>query len=277
MWGEQEFCRKDLDEMLRSWHELIGVILAKYSSVDDGGISSIEHGPRTLLSPDFVLNESLPEFWREFLTQARRPNFSCIAPGLQIPTVEELEGNLRAVAESAQPDCHLPLLLFAADANGAQHRSSIAQEVHLTDPDIQETLFPFAVDVALGTYFQPGLYLSSTGPKESNPYGDSSRLVLPYPVGSNKIAHMSRFNNTTPGAKYADVYQELHDRHGGGGLGGHDAQLSRLLDRWKQHVENEQFGWMVGLDGVQGSDGRGIDMFADADSDGGPVFYPELL
>ena len=264
-WEMQAFAPVDLSEAIRAWNDLVDDIERRIVDCDE---CLLEPGPvRTLLDPAAAATPVLSGFRHNFLTTARRPRFQWIAPGIRVPTSDELAERIQAIDQEREdePDTRQkPLLLFAIPEPNAvddsytwpsHYRSSLTQQVDIADAN-SELLFPFAKGIKPDASFAPGLYLSSTGEDEEVPHADAFRLVLPFTLGSNGLTWRHDFTweqgekevigilghkSFMSSPRYAELYQI-----GNGvtsGIPRHDAQLAKLFYAWQRQVSFGAGGW----------------------------------
>ncbi|PPJ49659.1 hypothetical protein CBER1_02209 [Cercospora berteroae] len=281
IWQLNGVAQCDLDDALSAWDDLVENVEQRILNND--GSSLEDDTPRVLLNPDTAASLSLSTFRRSFLTRARRPKFQWIAPGMQVPSSDELARRISAATatdETSTSDSlqEHPLLLFAIPESNREpwpsnYCSSLTQRV----PSNSELLFPFAKNIDDEAGFAPGLYLSSTA-SEHMVYADSFRLILPFTLGANGFVRRTDFtwdigvseatdqlgnlhHNTAP--RYSELYQSGNSITDNG-MPQHDGQLSKLFETWKRQGEMGAGGWRVseqdavGVIGQTGDEIQGI-------------------
>lgn len=192
-------------------------------------------------------------FTFEFLRRARRPRFSRIAPGLEVPTSSNFTAPLFANSCSIPP-----LLLFRS--------SSVVEETIMQTGTCQASGPYDRRRSGWGPRYNAGLYLFP------NRFEDEFQFILPFPIGANGYARMSdgsRFceDKEEPNLKealrkidtWADLYrpgyQPFEDMR--------EHRLLTLLENWRERVESGD--WSIGADGVEGT----MDVFREADTEHG--------
>lgn len=195
---------------------------------------------KPLVDPEILRKWGIKGFAFEFLSRARSPSFSYIAPGITVfndRTLDEMMARdvgsprQQTSKERYSGESHLaPMLLFPGD-------TPIVEE----DPFLKyESVFFF--DNLAGVYLW-GSYN----------FGDELKFILPYPIG-----------------KYVEGEDPTHWKHRANSLlyqhgscpffPGHHTRLATLLQLWTFNVEQGQFD--VGPDGVKG----GMDFYRQAES-----------
>ena len=205
-----------------------------------------------------------PGFGRSFVTKARRPTFTYIAPGLTVPTRQSLAQQPFYRGDGLdQDDDHdaasiaiKPILLFAS-----------SESFQLADRDEREDP-PFPNPYDESSSIPAGLYLLESERQLGHAFEDAVKLVLPFGVGGNGFARMSdglqiadqRYSeNSSCGDRYTDLYQQGWNPF----IEMHQVRLVKVLESWKGMVERGD--WKVGAKGVIGT----IETFNEADTENG--------
>lgn len=197
-------------------------------------------------------------FARVFLTQARTPRFSRLAPGIEVPHdaavfASQQTFTRREIQHDDSDDdgpIHPAVLLFAAAGGRTVNFDSPSRYINY-NPFVRE------LHLAAGNHSTPaGLYSESVRLGTLEAAGEGFRLLLPFPLqGGDHGAKRSDGFGVERGS-VGELFQ-----HGARPLGGiHEAQrLERLFGAWRGLVERGV--WTVGRDGVEGS----IERFGEAD------------
>lgn len=246
--AHQKYVPSDLGRDLKAYDDLLSTIQARCpgSTISD--------------EPGLVDSETLDEmnvwgFSRDFYLQARRPSFTYIAPGLQVPSSEWIremlaharaQGRLETPPDSDNNYDSEPLPLFPGP-------KIITYSSNFDDTDLRSGI----VDDTSGLYVWPD-YLS----------GDAAQLVLPSPIGGNGWVLDGNDDYTTEEYRAGDGVPDLKIQndalyqHGWCPfLPRHLPTFSIILNNWKKLIEEGV--WQVGPDGVEG----GIDTFKQADTE----------
>lgn len=243
----RRYVDSDLKRDLKAYNELLAAIQTRCpgSTIND--------------EPGLVDAETLDEmnvfgFNRDFYLHARRPSFTYIAPGLEVPSSEWIrqmlaqaraDGRLQQHANSNNNYDSEPLPLFpgpkvtlySSDFNDKEHRSGVVNDTS-------------------GLYGWPD-YLS----------GDAVRLVLPSPIGANGWVREGNDEFTTEehraeGVPDGRVQNDALYQYGWCPfLPRHLPTFSVILNNWKRLIEDGV--WKVGPDGVEG----GIETWKQADTE----------
>jgi hypothetical protein len=158
-------------------------------------------------------------FATKFFLGARQPRFKYLAPGLRLPTADELiSGPFRDLEDTDMPIKPIPILLA----------TSMAQTPWVADRVNQ---------------IPAGLYLDGCDREGPSPFEDGSRLVLPYTIGSNGFA------KTCDGAGIDyRIGGELYQIGWNPFILQHGVQLRSILNRFREYVVTGV--WTVGEHGV---------------------------
>ena len=215
----------------------------------------------SLLSEEELDAANIPDgFARSFLSQAKRPKFKQIAPGLSIPDTLSIRNQPFSSIEPFNGErlyeiC--PILLF---------RSSQLYNLPDSDPNGYDT--PFGYPYSKLRSYPAGLYLADTSRGCNNEFEDAAKVVLPFGIGGKGFARKSdgscfgeaiTSDSVDPKDTYADLYQQGYNPF----IEKHDVRLARILECWREMIENGD--WKVGFDGVEGA----IDAFKEADTEEG--------
>lgn len=200
-------------------------------------------------------------FARSFLSQARRPNFKFIAPGVSIPDQDSFAQQPFFSVEDEEQDedvdenelVNKPILLFAAFSS-----------VNLASDDEKNHPFPWPYNQLPS--FPAGLYVTESERSAGHEFEDSARFVLPFGVGGHGFARTSdglQIGDHQDGqdACCADRIADLYQPGWNPFIEMHEVRLVKILDSWKGMVERGD--WTVGAEGIQDS----IDAFKEADTE----------
>ncbi|KAK3651349.1 hypothetical protein LTR56_005806 [Elasticomyces elasticus] len=236
-WTILPYSRKDLQDSLELWRKIVGTINSK---IGFNGPSEV----RGLLDTGCLDRARIPVgSAREFLSQAVRPRFSRIAPGLSVPNEEHfsIQPYLNGQAES--DDIIPPILLFRGDTC-------------VSPDDISWCGFQ---PKTAATECPVGLYLHYCDRLSEWPQEDGCRLVLPFTLEAGW-------------AKQSDYSAaDRHDKLLQSGVNpyalSHPVQLLAFLERIYLNVHSGH--WDVDEDGVAG----GIEVWRKADTELGWPYY----
>lgn len=228
-------------------------------------------GSAALLSDEVLDSAHVPDecFIRSFLTQARRPRFKRIVPGLTVaendaeafsrtqkftPLREAVEEELGPLSGTVVP----PLLIFPAvrDPNG---RSRIAIPGKKLNKDISGS-WPRYLQHLEEESIPAGLYSEGVERRDMDSAEEGFGLVLAsarIPPGGSKHARKSDGSLMDVDGVF-DLFQHGHKDFGGEWW--RPQRLERLFDQWRKLVETGV--WTVGPDGVEGT----VDTFDDANT-----------
>lgn len=272
-WTMVGYSERQLDETLEAWEQLLTAIEAR---IPDFAPSDDVNSTGTLFDDSEIDLEAagvLPGFVSEFLTKARRPAFSHIAPGLRIRDAEPVafQQPFRHVPLVGYPEypgspkIQFPVLLFDSSEELTYDAPPISrnpyQDRHATPPP------PFGQPWSGILSYQAGLYFTPTDQGYWHTFEDGVKLVLPFGIGGRGWAR------TADGAKFGENTEQMHgevegrDRHdslfqlGYQPFGAdHEVRLVQVLRAWVRLVESG--AWKVGPDGVRG----GMKKWRDADT-----------
>ncbi|THU87874.1 hypothetical protein K435DRAFT_326627 [Dendrothele bispora CBS 962.96] len=182
----------------------------------------------------------------EFLSRARRPGFTYIAPSITVfnsstfdAMMELNNGTLQRWIQDRDMGDMAPILLFPGDTL-VDLEGDDEREKYLFNLQHQ-----YLINNMSGVYLQPDW-----------DWGDTIRFVLPYSIGQNgHIRYASLPDKAVRG--HSALYQ-----HGPCPFfKGHGTRLFSLLYNWKESVRSGAF--FVGPDGVEG----GMDLYREADTE----------
>ncbi|RAO73359.1 uncharacterized protein BHQ10_009371 [Talaromyces amestolkiae] len=258
MWRWQSYSPAQVDTAVAAMNRLLAAIETK---MPPESLSSA-HGDKPLFTDEDLDVASIPQhcFIRSFLTRVRTPCFKYIAPGLEVPhnaaafSDRQKFTGLPYSPDDSGEDQYIPAVLIFASAD-SDRTLSFNNEVkslffRYNDPVPYSEGYPIPV----------GLYSEPVDRTCGNIAEEGFRLVLPF--------HQQPGRGSNDGARHSDgslIGRQTFTRLFQHGIyypfgGEHRAQrLERLLDRWRELVENGQ--WTVGRHGVEGV----IDKFRDAD------------
>ncbi|EEA28855.1 hypothetical protein EYB25_000233 [Talaromyces marneffei] len=258
MWRWQSYSPAQVDTAVAAMNRLSASIEAKMSPES----LSLAHRDNPLLTDEELDAALIPKrcFIRSFLTRVRTPGFKFIAPGLEVPhdaaafSARQKFTGLPRSPDDTSEDQYIPAVLIFASADSART---------LPFNDELKSLF-FRCDDPVpyreGDPIPVGLYSEPVDRTWGDIAEEGFRLVLPF--------HQQPGTGSNDGARHSDgsligrqTFTQLFQHGNYYPFGGeHRAQrLERLLDRWRELVENGQ--WTVGREGVEGV----IDTFKDAD------------
>lgn len=198
-------------------------------------------------------------FARSFLTRARTPRFTRLAPGIEVPhDAAAFASHQKFTRLQHQPEDEddnrpiiPPVLMFASSEGHTVNFDS-------DDQYVNKNPFPTEMHLAAGDHSTPaGLYCESVKLGVMDIAGEGFSLLLPFSLqGGEGGAKMSDGLPVNQGS-VSDLFQ-----HGTFPLGGRkrSQRLERLFDTWTALVERGV--WSVGNEGVEGS----YDKFRDADN-----------
>ncbi|KAJ7597734.1 hypothetical protein C8J56DRAFT_920809 [Mycena floridula] len=227
---EEPHVDHDVLATLTEYHALLDAI----SSRIDGAVIH----DRPLVSAETLQRWKITGFAFDFLSRAKTPSFTYIAPGITVYSDEIMDalmtkdtGSTRQkLAEERQFE---PFLIFPSD-----------ETVEQVNP-------MFEIDAPFLLEERAGVYLWGT---------DELQFVLPYPLGENGYLREgnSPLDLEWKWRVYGNnaLYQHGHCPY----FGSHYTKLRTLLHLWTHNVEKEQF--VVGPDGVEG----GMELYKEADS-----------
>jgi len=265
-WTIVAWTPKDLEDCLNVWEMLVAAVERRLP-LDAAGLDRLSitiftanragvTDPATsqgLYDEATIDAAGVPKdgFLYHFLTRARKPRFTLIAPGLRVQTPAEFSAQPfvqnhrqhQTADEHADPGSTPPFLLFCHDDR--------------TDPVPNQSTPPCYTsrNTQAPADWPVGLYIDRCSPHDDPfPFADGCRLKLPFTLGANAYA------------KQSDQYSPVHsDSLLQSGLNPfierHSVQLQAVLENAYVHVERGQ--WTVDERGVTG----GIEVWKDADTE----------
>ena len=259
-WRILEWTGLELEGALEAWHSLVDAItkrLPGQGKDDDPGAHQEEKQEEVdaVLVSSEILEKypAIPSFARAFLSRAKKPTFTSIAPQLDIPTeafVHRVGAKLQELHPDASittPDCEMSyipkFLLFPWRTQGLQLVLESDRDRWKDRRGHAHTLDNRA-----------GLYLTPDGT-----HTHSISLLLPFPIGAN--GHVRKNNGTI--VKPSDQGQDALYRHGACTpfLPTHGTPLAAVLVNWCELVEKGN--WHVDENGVAGEE----DVWKQADTE----------
>ncbi|KAF2666032.1 hypothetical protein BT63DRAFT_458396 [Microthyrium microscopicum] len=256
---------KVVDRAVSAWHDLLSVISSRLPT------------PAVMTEPQYYGKQCINEcnvpglFIRKFLRRIALPSFTYIAPGLRVPSPDELSKQpFKDKTHADFPKC--PGIKWRKPRQFLYYPFILLRTGKMLS---QEKNQPVSTDIILhgdpwqySSTFEAGLYLLPSAAMERP---DGCRLLLPYPLtpqkwvkyGSGDLLHKEdRFDGLYQGQRQSRgmrhylLLGEPQDPCSEWCL-----RLELLLQNWKDMVEKGH--WKVDADGVAG----GIDMFKEADSE----------
>lgn len=242
-WEYHQFTQRDIEKSITAFSRLLNAIEHRHRPPAQSAKIAINY-PQPVLDEAFIPNKSFVKLFLAALP-SREIQFRYIAPGIRIQYFDEFK---------TQP--------FAALSVIRQNSSDGEDEENGEDEQI-----PFLLFRADGTNSSPwcppydsidipaGLYIEEIDENRADDFGNMSRLILPFDIGSEGYARDSTGRQI--GSNAHDLYQA---RSVNGLLGLHGVQLHKVLSNWAERVERDD--WDVDENGVAG----GIEKFKDADT-----------
>lgn len=225
-WGWAPWTKADLEDSLEAWNDLISAIndllpephaeplsSASLFEVDDLHAADVEEGC----------------FAWKFYSKARRPSFQFLAPGLQLPSREQLLANpFRQAWESQAPRRGLPW-----EPNMFPLPVLLGTQLAKSWVDTQ--------DYKVGNVAW-GLYLDILDSRSHLcPYEDAARLVLPYELGEATFARKLDGKPATGNFELYQMGQNPFETN-------RATQLWQMLKNFTAHVDAGE--WKVDANGV---------------------------
>ncbi|KAH7082422.1 hypothetical protein FB567DRAFT_106384 [Paraphoma chrysanthemicola] len=254
-WRVAEWTEKELGQVLDIWDSLVNAITARLpesatasGGKEDNGNEGSQPKKRRkmenvgLITVD-ILNKypAIPPFARAFLSRAKKPRFTSIAPQLDVPNeafIHRVGAELRSrypEASLATPqhdliDCP-PFLLFPWRTPGVQLVSQDERDRW------QSTRKPSLLDNRVGLYLLPDII-----------HAHASTLLLPFQLGQKGHVVMG------DGSTIDRPAQDALYRHGvcNPFMPDHGTPLAAILVNWWEQVENDS--WDVNASGVDGGE-----------------------
>jgi hypothetical protein len=249
-WRIEEWTNKELTQALDIWSSLVDVITARLPGAFDNKqeqpdnkeeASDNELQPKKrrknedeVMIPLDILNRypAIPPFARFFLSQAKKPPFTCIAPQLDIPN-EEFIHRVGAELQEEYPDASITTpqheIIYCPRFPLFSWRTPISQDVR--DGSEHGTVSRF------GLFLEPDVF-----------YAHASTLLLPFQLGGNhKLLRGDGVAVDRPA-------QDALYQHGicNPFTPSHGTPLAAILVNWWEQIENEW--WSVDETGVVGGE-----------------------
>ncbi|THW47914.1 hypothetical protein D6D21_03171 [Aureobasidium pullulans] len=247
-----------VQETVEAFSALVNSIEAR---MKDQGMRVTDADQPLLLDESLEAAHTPHGFARSFLSQARRPSFTYIAPGVSIPNQDSFAQQPFFSVEYEEQDEDVdedelvikPILLFASSSS-----------VRLASEDEKNHPFSWPYNQLLS--FPAGLYLTESERSAGHEFEDSARFVLPFGVGGHGFARTSdglQIGDHQDGqdACCADRIADLYQPGWNPFIEMHEVRLVKILDSWKGMVERGD--WTVGAEGIQDN----IDAFKEADTE----------
>lgn len=234
-WTVQPWAAKDLEESLSIWTSFVEIVEQKM------GLESAVQ-PNTGWYDATTLDAArIPGgFTREFLSNARRPRFGTVAPGLRLSIPSEFTTQPFIGLDPDQSDDEIaPILLFRNDVT-----------VDSEDLNFQ---YPYSGPGAMESECQVGFWLDRCDRMSGTPFEDGCRLVLPMRFENG----FARLSDMTPMQSQDGLLQIGANPYNAR----HPFQLQAFLEMALSNVQQEY--WTVNADGVAG----GIEVWEDADTE----------
>jgi len=259
-WRLQEWTDLELKITLEAWHSLVDAItkrLPGQGKDDDPGAHQEEKHKEldAVLVSSEILEQypAIPFFARAFLSRAKKPIFTSIAPQLDVPT-EDFVKRIGAILQELHPDITITtpehemggipkFIFFPWRTPGLQFVSQSDRDRWVGFRGDAHTLDNRA-----------GLYLTPDGV-----HTHSISLLLPYSIGSNGHVRMNDGTIMKPEDQGQDA---LYGHHSCGPfMYAHGTPLAAVLVNWCDLIEKGN--WHVDENGVAG----GEDVWKQADTE----------
>lgn len=219
-WEYYQFTQRDIEKSITAFSRLLNAIEHRHRPPAQSAKIAINY-PQSVLDESSTFNKT---FVRSFLSAlpSREIQFRYIAPGIRIQYFDELK---------TQP--------FAALGAMRQNNSDGEDE---ENSEVEQS--PFLLFRADGTNSSPwctpydnidipaGLYIEEIDENRADDFGNMSRLLLPFDIGSKGYARDSTGRQI--GSNAYDLYQACSFN---GFLGLHGVQLHKVLLNWAERVE----------------------------------------
>ncbi|KAJ3497003.1 hypothetical protein NLG97_g2237 [Lecanicillium saksenae] len=263
-WEWRPYSEAQVAACVGAWDSLCQTIEMRISQLPHQPSSGPDaDNPEPLVTSTVLDAASVPNpaFARSFLTRAKRPRFTYIAPGLVLPPADASRF-MAAQPYTALPRSEYtvpPVCLFPiADDNSDQRRS--VKLTRTTSPFLLPDFYSPSTDIHTPSHISAGLYTTSAERNGLDTAEDGFRLVLPFTLNDNQGGCARRSDGELlDRGSVADLFQ-----HGFKPFGGdyyRPQRLERLLECWRKLVEDGV--WSVSPEGIEGT----IDTFRDAESD----------
>lgn len=254
-WRVAGWTEKELEQVLDIWESLVDAVTARLpesagasGGKEDSGDEEPQPKKRRKTEHDGliladVLNKhpAIPPFARVFLSRAKKPRFTSIAPQLNVPD-EAFIHRVGAELQARYPDTSLatpqhelidcpPFLLFPWRKPGVQFASQDERDRW------QSPRKPSILDDRVGLYLVPDVL-----------HAHASTLLLPFQLGEKRHVVMG------DGSTVDRPAQDALYRHGvcNPSMPDHGTPLAAILVNWWEQVENDC--WSVNASGVDGGE-----------------------
>lgn len=237
-WIVQPYTKELLEQCLKTWELLVEEIEQKMPtpSSDD---AEIQYG----LANEEMLDAAgiTEEFPRQLLLRARRPKFAFIAPGIRLPTPEDLTnqpfGSVRASQTNPDIQSKMPVLLLIGEG-------------------IRQPSETFPHPYNQHSSVLAGLYLEGWTQEDLIPFAHAVRLLLPFPIGGHDT-----WAQTANGTSIDNKHDELYQIGDNPFMMEHGVSLLAVLQNFYAQVH--QGNWSVDERGINDS----IEKFLEAGSE----------
>lgn len=270
-WDWRPYGDAQVDKCVAAWDRLCEAIEARVSTADNTGNTNNDDNDNStsttssapLVPPAALDAASVPDpgFARAFLTSARRPCFSRIAPGLVLPPTDTAAfAALQPFTDLPRSSAHAipPVCLFPAAPE--ERERHLVELTRTTNPFFVED-FCSEIPMRVGA----GVYSEAVERSDFDDHSEEGfRLLLPFRFRDDGQGAGARRSDgspvgSEPGNDAGDLFQHGYKPFGGDS---HRPQrLERLFDCWRGLVDDGV--WAVGMDGVQGT----LDTFGEAGSE----------
>lgn len=225
-WGWAAWTKADLKDALEAWDDLIGAINDRLPEPRTESLSSA-----SLFEVDDLRTAGIEEgsFAWEFYSNARRPYFRFLGPGLQPATRAQLLSNpFKSAFEMQNP------------RQGLERPEIFPLPILLGSQPAKSWVDSYQYEVGPITW---GLYLDILQTRTlSCPYEDATRLVLPFELNEGTAA---RRLDGKPALGNAELYQIGQNPFE---MSRATTQLWQMLKNFTVHVDSGE--WTVDVDGV---------------------------
>jgi hypothetical protein len=253
-WRIEEWTEKELEVALEMWGNLVDAITQRLLEKEETSPQSEgEEELDACLISSVVLNQypAIPPFARAFLSRAKRPSFTSIAPHIDVPN-EAFIHRIGTILQELHPEVSLATqqhdIVYMPDFPLFPWRTPGLQLIYQSDRDQWQSRPGHSriLDNRAGLYLTPDCI-----------HAHSSTLILPFQLGAH--SHVLKGDGITverekPGQGVLYQHGECFPF-----LPGHGTPLAAVLVNWWEQVENED--WQVDQDGVAG----GEDVWKEAD------------
>lgn len=241
-WTIVPYSAQDLSECLELWDMIVRSIEEKM-----GLGESQPSKPSVLLDDETLDSAKIPDgFARKFLSQATRPRFDHIAPGLRIPTPGMFTDQpfISSYGEDDEEEVIPPILLFRGDGK----------------VDVDDLVWLSMHNPNAARTCPAGLYLTGGERSYRYPQEDGCSLVLPFTLSGTRAKQSD--------GSCADQYDSLLQAGKNPFNDMHPVQLQAFLEKVYQNVQRED-GWAVDANGVA----DGVERWREADTEQGWKWY----